>query len=814
MLLPGGPLVAAGPSGEAEKVKAEAPNNLEQVRQWKQEGWPLLQTYCLDCHNEDYQEAELDLSVYADIESWIAKPEGGQSGKRVLDMIRFGAMPPEDAELPSDDERKKLGDLLDEAMYGLVCDDTVRPGKVTARRLNKNEYNHAIRDLFGMDLRPADAFPSDEVGAGFDNNGDILSVSPMLLEKYLTAAESIAQKVVIDPDTLPRLDVDLSPDKLWVIGDVRNGSFFGRFLAPDALTAVQFDVPYDGRYKLETFGGSSVKGDKEYRLAICDSQGRLVALMKHNFYGGGGRADHESFDLELKAGKSSFYCIPIEDDRELVVGETVIEEAQEVSAEALAQAQQNATEPLQKSPKFKPEEFPFMLRKVILRGPKKMPRHLFPPSQFELTRKMPRRRRDRWDDVAAAARESLRPLMQRAFRRPIDDAELEPYVKLAEDRTQQSGDYFTGLRSAITAILVSPSFLFRVEAPEDDAPVDKDGNYRLNDWQMASRLSFFLYSSIPDERLLDDAFKGKLDDQRVSDHVQRMLSDPKSDALATEFAEQWLGLRNVAEHRVDGEQFGAFPESLRESMVEESRRLFLHVLREDLPVTELLVSDYSFLNRELAQHYGVDGVRGDEFQRVSLANTARRGVLSHASVLTLTSNPDRTSPVQRGKWILENILGTTPPEPPPGVPELEDAKHDTSGMTLRQQLELHRADPACAACHRVMDQLGFGLESFDAVGRFRDSDGGSKVDDSGTLPGGRRFAGASELASLLAASESENFAKTVTQRLLTFAIGRELRPSDRCHVDKIVAEAAGEGYRLSDLVRGVVFSPPFQQYSP
>jgi hypothetical protein len=291
-----------------------------------------------------------------------------------------------------------------------------------------------------------------------------------------------------------------------------------------------------------------------------------------------------------------------------------------------------------------------------------------------------------------------------------------------------------------------------------------------------------------------------------------MIADDKADTLASEFAAQWLGLRNLRQHEVDGDRFAVFDDDLKQAMSRETEFVFMHLVRENRPIAELLTADYSYLNERLAQHYGIDGVRGDHFRRVSLTETPRRGILSHASVLTLTSNPARTSPVKRGKWVLENVLGTPPPDPPAGVPELEQTKTAAAEASLRQQLELHRADPSCAACHKVMDQLGFGLEQFDAIGRFRNPDSGPPIDASGELPGGRTFNGAAELSQVLGRSERQAFARTATERLLTFALGRELSPSDRCVVDGIVQRTAENDHRVVDLVWEVVQSRPFQYY--
>jgi hypothetical protein len=378
--------------------------------------------------------------------------------------------------------------------------------------------------------------------------------------------------------------------------------------------------------------------------------------------------------------------------------------------------------------------------------------------------------------------------------------------------------FHRGMQVALTGLLVSPQFLFRVELPEDGVKPDENGEFRLSSVQLASRLSYFLWSSTPDETLLKAAREGKLNDEKeLMRQVDRMLADPKSRSLATEFASQWLGLRNLSGIQRDAERFPSFDASLLNSMSTETERLFSHLLRENRAVGELLDADYTFINSELAKFYGIPWDNGplkdasnDGFQRVSLASSPRRGVLTHASVLTLTSYPTRTSPVQRGKWILESVLGTPPPDPPPNVPELEQV-NAPEGTSVREQLAIHRENPSCASCHKVMDQLGFGFEEFDAIGQYR---GDEKVDASGELPGGRKFAGGQELARILRSTESSRFALTVSERVLAFALGRELSPDDRCVTDKIVEDNKSNDYRLADLVKSVVRSRPFQYFHP
>ncbi len=601
-------------------------HSIEEV--WLKQGWPLVQTFCIDCHNADNQEAELDLSSLGDPSTF---EQNAGSMKRILEMVRFGAMPPEDADQLSDVERKTLVDALDKKLYASSCDLRPRPGKVSARRLNRAEYNHSIRDLFGIDLQPASDFPSDEVGAGFDNNGDILSLSPVLMEKYFDAAEKVAAEAISDPH-----------DRVVVASDQKFGN--------------------------------------------------------------------------------------------------------------------------------------------------------------------------KWQAVPESADESLRPLLRRAFRTEIGDDDVKPYVDLVVAATDRGDNYYQGLRIAVTAILVSPRFLFRIETAPKNWSTEEDNSAALTQHQLATRLSYFIWASIPDDELLDAAAAGDLKGATIEHHVRRMLQDPKADALATQFAAQWLGLRNLEQHEADNSLFAEFTPSLRRAMKQETELLFMHMVRNNRPITEMLTSDFTFANKELATFYGIEGVDQEQFVRVSLTDLPRRGVLSHASVLTLTSNPQRTSPVKRGKWILETVFGTPPPDPPPGVPVLEETKTADADASFREQLELHRASPTCASCHRVMDQLGFGLEQFSPIGGFRETERDKPVDASGKLPDGRSFNGAVQLAKILADTESEAFAGAVTERLMMFALGRELSPADRCTVDDIVKRTGGQNYQWIDLILEVVSSRQFQYY--
>ncbi|MEL6894706.1 MAG: DUF1592 domain-containing protein [Planctomycetota bacterium] len=812
----------------------------------------MIQKFCLDCHDASANEGDINLEVleHLDRVGSSEKIDGGTLAlaKRAMELIRFGAMPPEDSEVPTPDERKRLVELMHGTSFAAICDLVPRPGKVTVRRLNRLEYNFTVSDLFEQRMSPADSFPSDEVGAGFDNNGDVLSLPPMLFEKYMAAADDISRRVILDPRDVPHLEVSVPSDRIVVEGDVKNGSFYGRFLKDDAYAWMEFETPLAGQYTVTFRGGRSqkeyapaadVNADKsdssdskkeskqqewKQRFAIYNAQGKLLTGASFGYYGGSGRSDSETFRFDLPKGLNRLIVVPV-DHQYLGDNKTSDGLAEtfagldELTAARLEAGRRSLDQSLKVADRSGWQaDYPAMVRSLEISGPNQTPRYLYPPSHFKIIKGFPPRRRGKFADVERAASRGLGPFMRRAFRGPVDDQTVQRYAGLVREATDRGESYERGMQIAVAAVLVSPRFLFRIESPAaifDSGSVRFDEDERsvpLNDYQIATRLAYFLWSSTPDDRLLQLAHDGKLrDEQRLRWEVQRMLKDEKSDRLATTFAEQWLGLRNLNDLQPDTSAFPEFDDQIREDMLTETRRVFLHALRENESVVDLLDQPKTFLNERLAKYYGIDGVRGEAFQRVDLSDSSRRGLLSHASILTLTSYPTRTSPVLRGKWILENVLGTPPPDPPAGVPELEAADPDVLSKPLRDQLAIHRADPGCAGCHRVMDQLGFGFESFDAIGRMRPA-----VDSSGELPGGKVFKNPAELTGLLKREYSRQFATTFTHRLMTFALGRELTPQDDCVIQQIVDDVTkkdpSNSYRMQDVIFGIVMSRPFRYF--
>jgi mono/diheme cytochrome c family protein len=587
---------------------------------------PLLQQYCVDCHGER-RRGGVDLRSYTNEPAALA---ARSVFERVLAVVRAQEMPPPNRPQPSGDERARMVDWLQSTLFRVDC-ERPDPGHVTLRRLNRIEYNHTIRDLVGLDLCPADEFPADDAGYGFDNIGDVLSLSPLLFERYLAAAAKVLQQAIVSR-------------------------------------------PVPGQ-------------------PLPESHRRI-------FFG------------------------------------------------APAPGQERET-----------------------------------------------------------ARAVIGLFARRAFRRPVTTAELDRLLGLFVQAQAAGEPYEASVAVALQAVLVSPHFLFREEPFAESAqPAAVE---LISEFALASRLSYFLWSSMPDDELSAHAERGTLR-RNLEGQVLRLLHDPKARALVHGFASQWLQLRNLELVAPDPATFPQFDAALRGAMREETERFFAHIVEEDGRVLDFLGADYTFVNARLAGHYGLAGVTDDGFQRVSLRGTARGGLLTQASILTLTSNPTRTSPVKRGKWVLENLLGTPPPPPPPNVPELSEVKEAVLSGTLRQRLEQHRADPACAGCHARMDPIGFGLEHFDGVGAWRERDGEFAIDAAGQLVTGERFSGAVELRRLLRERHAEEFLRCLAGKLLTYALGRGLEYYDSCALDRIVEGTARGHHRFSALVLEITRSVPFQ----
>jgi hypothetical protein len=775
------------------------------------------------------------------------------------------------------------------------------------RRLNRAEYNNTIRDLLGVPFEPAADFPVDDVGYGFDNIGDVLTLPPLLMEKYLNAAEKIAESAI----RVPQRSFGTSRKRLGreLEGGARAGES-GRILASRGAISGGFDLPADGLYRVlvtaygdqagdeppkmvvkvdgrgvQTFEVRAVRGvpgEYEVRLPLKKGKRRLDLEFTNDYYNEKAPEHHrdrnlvvESLDLQgpatrpmweiakvrgrgLEGGKESRGSRAIISSGEVWVDQEFPAKG-EYRLVVTAFGQQAGPDPCKMSVRVDdrdPEEFDvpnesadpgefevlatlskgkhrisirflndyyepddpdpklrgdrnLYAREVRILGPE--PANL-PESHRKVVVKTPEG--DNWRDAAKA---NLEPFMSRAFRRPVRPDELGRVLDLVEMVHHDDLPFERAMQVAVEAVLVNPHFLYRVEVDRRRRGGDRnknpnDGLVRdLNDYELATRLSYFLWSSMPDEELFRLAKQGKLhEDGTLEGQVKRMLKDPKSEALVENFAQQWLTLRNLASVSPNRRQFRRFDDELREAMMTETELFFESVMRDDRSVLEFLDSDYTFLNEPLAELYGIKGVEGDEFRRVSLKPESHRGgLLTQASILTVTSNPTRTSPVKRGKWVLEQLLGTPPPPQPPDVPELEEGP-ELKG-TLRERMEQHRANPACAGCHARMDPIGFGFENFDAIGHWRETDGGSKIDPSGELPSGRTFQGPDDFRRLLVEDMADQFTRNLAEKMMTYALGRGLEYYDDCAVDEVVKQTASDGHKFSRLVVSIVQSEPFRK---
>ena len=636
------------------------------------------------------------------------------------------------------------------------------PGRVTARRLNRAEYNNTIRDLLAIDFQPASDFPADDSGYGFDNIGDVLSLSPILMEKYLAAAEKIARAAITPPPTpVPTM--------------VRHGRGENRAAGNPPGLVVSHRFPVEGDY---TFVATIVFRPDPVHLAFSlDGQVFPSASVEDG-------ADHWR-TAEVRA--------------HVTAGEHILD------AQLIPDGPRAPDPDFESGKSDKPLRDP-IVGNLEVRGPY----NPVTPPPSESYRRVFTCTDPAGPQSLTCARFDLQNLARRAYRRPVTSAEVDDLLRFVQMALDEGDGFEKGMQVALTAMLVSPDFLFRIERD----PPQHRGVHQIDPFELATRLSYFLWSSMPDEELFWLAEKHDLRKPQILEaQIRRMLADPKSRALVDNFGGQWLELRNLDRIKPDPDRFPGFSDALRHDMKRETEMFFQCIINEDRSILDFIDSNYSFVNARLAKFYGLPKVEGDHFQRVQLPPDSHRGgVLTQAAILTASSFPTRTSPVLRGKWILDNILDAPPPPPPPDVPNL-DEKAIGSSASMRQQLEAHRTNPVCNACHARMDPLGFGLENFDAIGRWRTMDGKFPIDATGRLPNGKTFDGPAGLKQLLL-SDKQVFTKSLAEKLLTYALGRGLEDYDDPAVQSIVMRTAGAGYKFSALVQAIASSQPFQQRHP
>lgn len=799
----------------------------------------FVKKHCLECHADADPKAGLSLTKFRTAADLIT---GRKAWDSIVTMVENGEMPPDDKPQPTADERtaflKQIADI--------IADDERRsppnPGRVTMRRLNRAEYDNTVRDLFyGLDINASEDFPSDDVGHGFDSIGDVLTMSPVLMERYLTAADNIAKKAV-----------------LTTIPNINKRGISMQYTQPSGR-----DVPLSGSFRVVTVKPDATPVESGPLFAQFQMNANDDYILKFGCYAErdqGIDAPKEKNDktLDLDAaldGKPSKKSkpVPVSDGEPIrvaafVYGKDLPDGASDEEVAKLYGGAWSRCRPcrileiVEVKSRSRDKTDSFEIKIPPMPGIQYIgvavvkPRDGQPPTRvffkylgvdgpLDMRPYSMRRTVEAKPDASPQerTREVLTRFAGRAFRRPATAHEIERLIRIVETIEASGGSWEAGLQLAIQAVLASPKFLFRAEL--DDRPTAPETR-PIDEYQLASRLSYFLWSSMPDDELFELAGKQQLT-ASLDTQVRRMLLDPKAKSLVEKFAMQWLQLDRLRTHSADATLFPSFGEPLRNAMIKETQLFLQAIIQEDRPITDMITADFTFLNKTLADHYGIGDTMGNRknakskipggqpinslltWQRVQLPpGSPRGGLLTQASILTVSSNPTRTSPVKRGKWVLEQLLGAPPPPPPPAVPELEAQKDKLTG-TLRQQMEQHRKNPACANCHAKMDPLGFAFENFNAVGGYREEDGGEKIDASGTLPDGRTFQGPVELKKILS-EQKRDFARCLTEKLLTFALGRGLEYYDRRAVDKIVQSMEQNEFKFSTLCVEIARSDPFR----
>ena len=725
----------------------------------------FVNDYCVSCHSQKAKTADVVLEgldfnrIGANAEVW----------ERVLRKVRTAQMPPAKAPQPEAAESKAFVVWL-ESSLDRAARLSPNPGRPAPHRLNRAEYSNAIRDLLAVDVEPGQWLPVDDSGYGFDNIGEVLTLSPALLDKYLVAARRISRLAVGDTTLKP------AEDRFQPRRNTRN-------------ERISDDLPFFSR------GGISVNYyfplDGEYLIRLKPQSSDPV----------------RTFDAKLTV-KAGLRTVGLAFARLSAKAEPGVPPLNRFAPPPPAPAPQRVPLDLwldgAKIKRFEVSEN-LGIENLIVSGPLNVTGRGDTPSRAKIFVCRPAS----VGEESACAKKILLTLARRAFRRPVTEADVTPLLAFYEQGKQEA-DFDHGIQSALEALLVSPEFLFRIERdPKTSASV-----YRLSDFELASRLSFFLWSSIPDDELLALAEQGKLSNATVlQQQVNRLLADPRSEAFVKNFGGQWLHLRNLETSKPDPDVYPSYDDNLKLAFERETELFFESVLRENRSVLDLLDADFTFLNQRLAEHYGIRGVYGSQFRRVTLTGqqrAARGGLLGQGSILTVTSYPNRTSVVQRGKWILENLLGSPPPPPPPDIPDLKPKSSDGRLLSMREQLDLHRANAICASCHARMDPIGFALENYDGVGKWRTVDAGLPIDASGKLPNGKVFTGSAELKKILLTDHRDEFITTVAEKLLTYALGRGLEAYDQPTVRAIVRDAAKDNYRLPAMISAIINSKPFQ----
>lgn len=747
---------------------------------YKRDIEPVLENYCFRCHGDGASRGEFSMDEFADLSAHLGDREHWMA---IWRNIRSQVMPPFDRPQLKADEVQTVLSWIEKEVFKL---DPAQPdpGRVTIRRLNRTEYQNAVFDLLGVEYDTGEVFPPDDTGYGFDNIGDVLSISPLLMEKYITAADEVVDLALPKGAAaqVPRVDIE---GRRFVAGS--DPKINGTWLAfgKPAMVATTLEIQWDGDYQVR---------------------------VEFSIHGASEATDHEAA-LEVTAGGQQVGAVALGWDQR-----RVIELTGTATLKKGGQPFEIAIKPVRDAPEDQEELF-LRIHRVIVQGPIGGDQREYAKGYRMIMVDGPAPA----DAIACDlyARKIMRSFVSRAFRKPLDEPTIDRLVAMVRDISRQPGKTFEdGIKQAIAACLASPRFLFRIEIqPEPNNP---EKLVLLDEYSLAARLSFFIWGSVPDDELLSLAFNNSLR-KNLRQQVDRMLEDPRSQRLVRNFVGQWLQTRDLENVAVsvreilglesNREAARAFDVRLRSDMRKETEMLFDFILRESRPAEELISARYTFLNDRLAKHYGIPGVTGEEFQPVDLTEHPHRGgILTQGAFLIVTSNPTRTSPVKRGLFVLDNILGTPAPPAPPDVPELEDLETSASGNpTMREMMEIHRENPDCRSCHARMDPIGLGLENFDALGRFRVSEHGKPIDASGVLLTGETFSNVAALKEILATRRKTDFYRCLSEKLLTYAIGRGIEYYDSTTINQLVERLENNDGTLRELVYGIIDSAPFQK---
>jgi hypothetical protein len=770
---------------------------------------PALDRYCLTCHNAKLKTAGLSLEqldpaqVSADHETW----------EKVARKLRTHEMPPPGLPRPDHETYERLASTLEAALDDAAAAHP-RPGRVAIHRLNRTEYTNAIRDLLALDIDGRALLPADEPDQqGFDNVAGVLSVSPRLLENYMAAASTVSRLAVGDATISPVEDTVRIPTATVQDERANEDLPFGS----RGGIAIPYHFPLDGDYRIKV-----VLKRQLYLYLVGMGEPHQIdvrldgALLQRFTIGGEGKGmtAPESFAGNTQGDPQwEVYMHTADEGLSVRVPITAGTHRVGVSFVRRHWEAEGVLQPPQRG-------FARTTNELYFGNPSVDSVSIAGPLTVRTTKDSPSRRMVflcRPSGTATedtCARRILSTLARRAYRGPVSESDLSTLMAFYR-AGRADGGFESGIQQGLRRILASPRFLFRIEREPARGERTLAGQpYRVTDLDLASRLSFFLWSSIPDDELLDAAVKGTLQDRAMLERqVRRMLADRRAQALVENFASQWLTIGKLAGTVPDVDAYPEFDENLRDAFRQETRLFIASQLREDRSVVDLLTANYSFVNERLARHYRIPNVYGSHFRRVTFSDGIRGGLLGQGSILTVTSYPNRTSPVLRGRWLLDNVLGAPPPPPPPDIPLLNESGADAKSLSIRQQMEAHRKNPSCAVCHVRMDPLGFSLENFDALGKWRTASDGIPVDASGALPDGTRFEGITGLRQLIA-SHQDDFARTFTQKLLAYALGRSLEAGDLPAVRRIARDASGNGYRWSSVIVGVATSTPFTMSTP